>query len=75
MTTIPTETEIQHLIERAKSHDLGIEFLLNGSLDAVAATFNVHAFVIDAARDRLSSDLTSEVNSKTVSRTSLTKGQ
>jgi len=54
---------------------LGIEFLLNGSLDAVAATFNVHAFVIDAARDRLSSDLTSEVNSKTVSRTSLTKGQ
>ena len=75
MTTIPTETEIQYLIERAKSHDLGIEFLLNGSLDAVAATFNVHAFVIDAARDRLSSDLTSEVNLKTVSRTSLTKGQ
>ncbi len=75
MTTIPTETEIQYLIEHAKSHDLGIDFLLNGSLDAVAATFNVHAFVIDAARDRLSSDLTSEVNSKTVSRTSLTKGQ
>ena len=75
MTTTPTETEIQDLIERAKSHDLGIEFLLNGSLDAVAATFNVHAFVIDAARDRLSSDLTSEVNLKTVSRTSLTKGQ
>ena len=69
MTTTPTETEIQYLIERAKSHDLGIEFLLNGSLDAVAATFGVHAFVIDAARDQLSSDLTSEANSKTVSRT------
>ena len=54
MTTTPTETEIQYLIERAKSHDLGIEFLLNGSLDAVAATFGVHAFVIDAARDELS---------------------
>ena len=37
MTTTPTETEIRHLIERAKSHDLGVEFLLNGSLDAVAA--------------------------------------
>jgi len=69
MTTTPTETEIQYLIERANSHDLGIEFLLNGSLDAVAATFGVHAFVIDAARDQLSSDLTSEANSKTVSRT------
>ena len=69
MTTTPTEAEIQYLIERAKSHDLGIEFLLNGSLDAVAATFGVHAFVIDAARDQLTSDLTSEVNSKTVSRT------
>ena len=69
MTTTPTDTEIQCLIERAKSHDLGVEFLLNGSLDAVAATFGVHAFVIDAARDLLTSDLTSEVNSKTVSRT------
>ena len=69
MTTTPTETEIQYLIERAKSHDLGIEFLLNGSLDAVAATFGVHAFVIDAARDQLTSELTSEANSKTVSRT------
>ena len=69
MTTTPTETEIQDLIERAKSHDLGIEFLLNGSLDAVAATFGVHAFVIDAVRDQLTSELTSEVNSKTVSHT------
>jgi hypothetical protein len=69
MTTTPTETEIQDLIERANSHNLGIEFLLNGSLDAVAATFGVHAFVIDAARDQLTSDLTSEVNSKTVSHT------
>ena len=69
MTTTPTDTDIQYLIERAKSHDLGIEFLLNGSLDAVAATFGVHAFVIDAARDQLTSELTSEVNSKTVSHT------
>ena len=69
MTITPTETEIQELIERANSHDLGIEFLLNGSLDAVAVTFGVHAFVIDAARDQLTSDLISEVDSKTVSRT------
>ena len=69
MTTTPTETEIQQLIERAKSHDLGTGFLLNGSLDAVAATFGVHAFVIDAARDQLSTDLAPKVHSKTVSHT------
>ena len=54
MTKKPTENEVQHLIERTKSHDLGTEFLVNGSLDSVAATFGVHAFVIDAARDELS---------------------
>ena len=66
MTTTPTETEIQDLIERAKSHDLGIEFLLNGSLDAVAATFNVHAFVIDAARDELSGVQINTATNRTV---------
>ena len=54
MTKKPTENEVQHLIERAKSQDLGTEFLVNGSLESVAATFGVHAFVIDAARDELS---------------------
>ena len=66
MTTTPTETEIQDLIERAKSHDLGIEFLLNGSLDAVAATFGVHAFVIDAARDELSGVQINTATNKTI---------
>ena len=66
MTITPTEAEIQHLIEHAKSHDLGVEFLLNGSLDAVAATFSVHAFVIDAARDQLSETKISTTTNKTV---------
>ena len=53
MTYKPTDQDIQHLIEQAKTHELGVEFLMNGSLDAVAMTFDVHAFVVDAARDQL----------------------
>ena len=53
MTHEPTSSEIKSLISRAQSHELGIEFLINGSLDAVAMTFDVHAFVVDAARDEL----------------------
>ena len=41
------------LIERAKNHELGIEFLRTGSQDSVAATFGVHAFTVDAARRAL----------------------
>ena len=49
----PSKKEIDALIHDAKSHDLGLEFLKNGALGAVAVTFNVHAFVVDAARDQL----------------------
>ncbi|MHC5004484.1 MAG: hypothetical protein ACYTJ0_15330 [Planctomycetota bacterium] len=49
----PSVDEITGLIRRAETHPLGTEFLLNGSADAVAATFQVHGFVVDAARDLL----------------------
>jgi hypothetical protein len=51
----PTEQAIQSLIRRAEGHPLGRDFLLKGSLDAVAATFGVHAFVVDRARESLAS--------------------
>jgi len=49
----PAENEAAELIERAKAHPLGIEYLRKGALDAVAATFAVHAFVVDHARTLL----------------------
>ncbi len=49
----PTPDEIKGLLSRASGHPLGTEFLLKGDLDAVAATFGAHAFVVDAARDHL----------------------
>ncbi len=49
----PTPDEITQLLRRAAGHPLGTQFLLNGALDAVAATFGAHAFVVDAARDHL----------------------
>ncbi|MDJ0973751.1 MAG: hypothetical protein QNJ98_04770 [Planctomycetota bacterium] len=49
----PTDDEIRDLIRRAEAHDLGLRFLQRGAQDAVAATFGVHAFVVDAARKRL----------------------
>ncbi len=53
MPEAPTQNEVFTLIDRAKAHDLGVDFLTNGALDAVAMTFGVHAFVVDAARDEL----------------------
>lgn len=47
------EREIVDLIRRADDHELGREFLLHGAQGAVAATFQVHAFLVDAARDHL----------------------
>ena len=44
---------VDELITRARSHELGIEFLLNGFLASVAAEFGAHAFTIEAARQRL----------------------
>ncbi len=46
--------EVHALVERARSHPFGLEFLRHGAPNAVAATFGVHAFVVDAARDHLS---------------------
>ncbi len=45
--------EVQALITAAERHPLGLEFLLHGDLAAVAITFQVHAFSVDAARQQL----------------------
>jgi hypothetical protein len=50
---VPTTDEVAGLIDRAREHPLGTEFLADGALDAVAATFQVHAFVVEAARRSL----------------------
>jgi len=42
--------EVEALITAAQDHPLGTEFLLDGHLEAVAITFDVHAFTVDAAR-------------------------
>ncbi len=44
------EHEVAALIGAAKAHPLGTEFLIDGHLEAVAVTFQVHAFTVDAAR-------------------------
>lgn len=49
----PTATEIAKLMQQAANHPLGTNFLVEGSLDSVAATFGVHAFVVNAARESL----------------------
>ena len=51
----PTTNQVDALIDAASRHPLGRQFLLDGAPDAVAAIFSVHAFVVDAARDRLRS--------------------
>ena len=48
-----TTIEITKLLQKAADHPLGKKFLVEGSLDSVAATFGVHAFVVDAARESL----------------------
>ena len=48
----PSAGEIDRLLTRAAKHPLGTAFLVNGALDSVAATFGVHAFVVEAARRR-----------------------
>jgi hypothetical protein len=49
----PSAEEIADLIERAKHHELGLDFLRNGAQESVAAVFRVHAFTVDAARREL----------------------
>ena len=45
--------QVLDLIQRAERHELGRDFLVQGAPDAVAATFGVHAFLVDAARDHM----------------------
>ena len=49
----PTKSEIAKLMQQVSEHPLGRNFLVDGALDSVAATFGVHAFVVDAARESL----------------------
>jgi hypothetical protein len=49
----PASTEVARLIEDARGHPLGLEFLIEGELGSVAVTFGVHAFTVDAARRHL----------------------
>ena len=53
---VPAKTEVESLIERARTHPMGTDFLVEGSLDAVAATFQVHAFTVERAREHLEFD-------------------
>jgi hypothetical protein len=41
------------LVERAKAHPLGLDYLKGGHLGSVAATFGTHAFTVLTARDLL----------------------
>ncbi len=50
---VPTPREVDDLIAAAARHPLGLGFLLEGELGAVAITFQAHAFTVDAARQRL----------------------
>lgn len=51
----PAAHEVDALIAQAETHPLGVAFLVKGALDAVAATFQVHAAVVEEARERLRS--------------------
>lgn len=48
---------VDDLIARARTHSLGVDFLLNGFLASVAAEFHAHAFTVEAARQRLRDEL------------------
>lgn len=64
----PTADEVDLLVRQAAAHPFGTGFLVNGAIDAVAATFGVHAFVVDEARLRLDGRAaTTRPRSRTVS--------
>ncbi len=44
---------VAELVEKAKAHPLGLDFLVGGHLGSVAVTFETHAFTVLAARDLL----------------------
>jgi hypothetical protein len=48
--------EVASLIAEAGRHPLGLEFLLEGDLAAVAITFRSHVFTVEAARRLLRPD-------------------
>lgn len=52
----PTKHDVHNLINLANDHPLGTDFLINGSLDAVSATFSVHAFIVEEARNHLNNN-------------------
>jgi len=49
----PAPAEVDDLIRRAEKHPRGTDFLRTGWVDAVSATFGVHAFTVHHARERL----------------------
>ncbi len=49
----PSQAAVDDLISNAKNHELGLDFLRDGAVDAVAATFCVHAYTVHVARDVL----------------------
>jgi len=51
----PTAQQVEDLIRRARKHPLGLDYLLHGYLDSVAATFKVHGFTVEHARERIRS--------------------
>lgn len=55
---VPAPTDprvVDDLISCARSHPLGLEFLLRGYLGSVAVELHTHAFTVEAARERLRS--------------------
>ena len=44
---------VAELVERAKAHPLGLDYLRTGHLGSVAVTFETHAFTVLAARELL----------------------
>ena len=49
----PESAAVETLLAAARSHPLGTGYLVNGYLGSVAATFGVHAFVVEEARKRV----------------------
>ncbi len=44
---------VAELLERAKAHPLGLDYLKGGHLGSVAVSFETHAFTVLAARETL----------------------
>ena len=49
----PAQADVDWLLDAARRHPLGMDYLLNGHLGTVAITFGCHAFTVVAARDFL----------------------